>query len=177
MFLYWVAMGYPVITCVELSKNCAIVPKMPCAVWQNIILKVWVFRQYCLHVQIAFLQRFVRLQEAFSVGMLVTIAVSVFLSTLKLLTSSHTVRSWLTLKVVIERFWKGSVHELKENVKVEPKNSKETSENNTDIEMDLLILREYFRMFFKRAQVFTHMKQRFTVSWWISILYMPCPTY
>ena len=55
MFLYWVAMGYPVITCVELGKNCTIVPKMPCAVWQNIILKAWIFRHYCLHVQIAFL--------------------------------------------------------------------------------------------------------------------------
>ena len=38
-------------------------------------------------------QRFVRLQEAFLVGMLVSIAVGAFLFTLKLLTSLHTVRS------------------------------------------------------------------------------------
>ena len=38
-------------------------------------------------------QHFVRLQEAFLVGLLVTIADSVFLSTLKLLTSAHTVFS------------------------------------------------------------------------------------
>ena len=45
------------------------------------------------------------------------------------------------------------------------KASKETSENNTDKEMDLLILGEYFRMFFKRAQVFTHTKQGFTLQY------------
>ena len=149
-------------------ENCAIVPKMPCTVWQNILLKAWVFRSSSLLARangLAPQQRFVRFQEALSVGMLVTIAVSVFLSTFKLLSSVHTVRSWPTLKEVIERFWKDSVHEIKENVKAEPKNSKETSENNTDIEMDLLILREYFRMFFKRAQVFTHTKQGFTLQY------------
>jgi len=147
-------MGYLVMTCVEFSlrENCAIVPKMPCTVWQNILLKAWVFRSSSLLARangLAPQQRFVRFQEALSVGMLVTIAVSVFLSTFKLLSSAHTVRSWPTLKEVIERFWKDSVHEIKENVKAEPKNSKETSENNTDIEMDLLILREYFRMVFQ----------------------------
>ena len=72
--------------------------------------------------------------------MLVIIAVSVFLSMLKLPTSAHTVRGKPTVKELIERFWTGSVYELKENAKAVPKNLKETSENNTDIEMDLHIL-------------------------------------
>ena len=52
-------------------------------------------------------------------------------------------RGWPTLKEVIDRFLKGSVHKLKENAKAVPKNSKETSEDNTDVEMDLHILRVY----------------------------------
>ena len=52
-------------------------------------------------------------------------------------------RGWTTLKEVIDRFLKGSVHKLKENAKAVPKNSKETSEDNTDVEMDLHILRVY----------------------------------
>ena len=46
----------------------------------------------------------------------------------------------LSTPELIGRFWKWPVHELKENVKVVPKNSKETSENNTDVEMALHIL-------------------------------------
>ena len=86
----------------------------------------------------------ISLEEEFSVGMLDIIADYAFLSTFKLLWDAHTVRVRPILKEVIERFWKASVHKLKENAKAVPKKSKETSGNNTDVEMDLDIFFECY---------------------------------
>ena len=69
---------------------------------------------------------------------------------LKLLASAHTVRGRPTIKEVIERFWKGSVHELKENAKEVPKNSKETKQCKRRYWL------AHFTNAFERAQVFSH---------------------
>ena len=101
---------------------------------------------------------FICLEEAFSVGVLDIIADYAFLSTFKLLWGAHTVRVRpILVKEVIDRFWKASVHKLKGNAKAVPKNSKETSGNNTDVEMDLDIFFECVRMLLKRAKVFAHL--------------------
>jgi len=174
-------------------KNCAIVPKMPCTVWQNILLKAWVFRSSSLLARangLAPQQRFVRFQEAFSVGMLVTIAVSVFLSTFKLLSSAPTVRSWPTLKEVIERFGKIRFTKSKRTSKQNQRTPKKHQKTIQTQKWTCLFYESIFECFSNvlRAQdkcLTARPRQRnwlastvhetriyFTVSWWISILFV-----